>query len=252
MIGIIDRLQSWLKRYAFHRWPAGKKTDFTISAAFPHSDALAIDILRLLAAYNDLSSINEWAFEKSRDKNNLSTLAYISLTVSKTDLHLRLLGSIMHETLRTIEDFERLRSSDMILLRLNIEAKAAFDRLLKIAKGQESANTAILKLARNKLSYHYDRKTFEEGLRIHSTKDDTSYVLMLDEETPERGFYFPLADDLRTYVLDKHKDNKGIPLQLIMAVELQHLFKAFLLNTLLIYSQDKGTTFGLETVRKPT
>jgi hypothetical protein len=245
MIGIINTLRSWLARRIFRRWPKHKKTEFIITEAFPPSDPLAIDILRFLASYNDLSAINEWARELSGDKKNLSTLAHISLIVSKTDLHLRLLGSILHEALRAIEEFERLHSSDRILCKLDLEAKTAFDRLLKIAKGQDPASKSILKLVRNEISYHYDRKTFEAGLRVHTTKDNYSYVLLLDEEVPMRGFYFPLADDLRTHILDEHKNNQGIPLHLSVTLEIQHLYKIFLESTLLIYARDKGISFGL-------
>lgn len=126
---------------------------------------------------------------------------------------------------------------------------APLERLIKIPTGEDPNSRTILAFIRNKLSYHYDKKAFQEGIRLLlTTKEDnpSSYVLLLDQEAPRRGFFFPLADDLRTHNLRQYRDDQSGLSEFSVIMEVHHLFRVFMKNTLAIYAREKGINFGLE------
>ena len=194
------RFQSYVARRILKTGPEPVRKRFPIKTAFPPSDPLATDIVRLLAAYNDFSSIEDWIYQDRPKEEYLSVQSRIDFIVSKIDLQWRLLGSILHESLPVIDQFATSPSSKPILEKLNEEGRAALDKLLSIPRGDEPFSRKILAFTRNKLSYHYDIPVFQQGLNaLLESKGDAafSHVLLLTDEHPRREFYFPLADDVR-------------------------------------------------------
>lgn len=240
-----SRIRPWIARKIFKLGPEPNIRRFSVKKAFPPSDPLAIDLLRLLAAYNDFSSVDEWLLQDlARDDENLSYVSSIQFTVSKMNLQFRLLGSVMHETIQTLDEFAAAPSSQKVLERLDDAGRGALQKLLAIPRGTNSYSRRVLAVTRNKLSYHYDKKAFEDGLNTYlSSKEynDLSNLLLLQDEAPRRAFYFRLADDVRSQAL-KQYDKDGHQLRIIF--ETHDLFRSLLQQIVTIYGETRGLDFG--------
>ncbi len=249
-------IRAWIERRIFKLGPEPSIKRFSIVEAFPPSDPLAIDLLRLLAAYNDFSSVDEWLLDDlSRDNKRLSFISAIHFTLSKMDLQLRLLGSILHEAIQTIEEFAAAPSSKPLLDALDEGGRRTLQKLLAIPKGADPFSRTVLAVARHKLSYHYDKTAFQNGLNElvgARESDQQTVLLLLQAEAPSRSFYFSLADDLRRKALQKHsKDGKSHP-ELEVIFQTHDLFRNLLRQLLIIYSKHRALDFGLELSGTPS
>lgn len=245
-----SRFRFWIERRVFKLGPKSIHKQFSIERAFPPTDPLAIDILRLLAAYNDFSSVDEWLLQDLQYENdNLSVVSRVQFTVSKIDLQLRLLGSILHEAIQTLEEFVAAPSSETLLNQLDATGKNTLQKLLAIPKGTDMFSRTVLAVTRHKLSYHYDKTVFQQGLRallLSSECNKMSNLLLLQGEAPRRAFYFRLADDLRREALKQHgKDGQSHP-ELRVIFETQDLFRTLLQQLLTVYAKQRDLNFGLD------
>ncbi len=239
-----SRIRPWIARKIFKLGPEPNIRRFSVEKAFPPSDPLAIDLLRLIAAYNDFSSVDEWLLQDlARDDQNLSYVSSIQFTVSKMNLQFRLLGSVLHETIQTLDEFAAASSSQKVLQQLDDAGRGALQKLLAIPRGTNSYSRRVLAVTRNKLSYHYDKKAFEDGLKTYlSSKgnNDLSTLLLLQDEAPRRAFYFRLADDVRNEVL-KQYDKDGHQFQIVF--ETHDLSRSLLQQIVTIYGKNRGLDF---------
>jgi hypothetical protein len=245
-----SRIRSWIERKIFKLRPAPNRKRFSIEKAFSPSDPVAVDLLRLLAAYNDFSSVDEWLLQDlSKDNEELSFISKIHFTVSKIDLQLRLLGSILHEAILTIDEFADSPSSQAVLRELDSVGMSTLQKLRAIPKGTDQFSRTVLAVTRHKLSYHYDKTVFEQGLRaiIQSHEPDKQTdLLLLHAEAPRRSFYFALADDLRREALQKHsKDGKSHP-ELQILFETHDMFRNLLRQLLAIYAKQRDLDFNFD------
>jgi hypothetical protein len=245
-----SRFRFWIEQRVFKLGPKSYRKQFSIEHAFPPTDPLAIDILRLLAAYNDFSSVDEWLMQDlSYENHALSVVSRANFTVSKIDLQLRLLGSILHEAIQTLEEFVAAPSSETVLDQLDATGKDTLQSLLAIAKGADVFSRKVLAVTRHKLSYHYDKTVFHQGLRallLSPECNKVSNVLLLQHEAPRRYFYFRLADDLRREAIKRQgRDGQSYP-ELKVVFETHDLFRALLRQLLTIYSKQRNLDFGLD------
>jgi hypothetical protein len=81
-----------------------RKLSFPIEKTFPPSDPLAIDILRLMAGYNDMALVIEWLEEHLKEPEEFNEKTWAA---GRLDLQLRLLFAMMHETLNVLVEIQK-------------------------------------------------------------------------------------------------------------------------------------------------
>lgn len=82
-----------------------KVYDFPLGTVFPLNDVIALDLLRLMAGFNDLSYLTEWVdayFAGSMVKDP----AKQNLAAGRWFCQLRFITSVMHEVLKVVNDLK--------------------------------------------------------------------------------------------------------------------------------------------------
>jgi hypothetical protein len=220
---------------------------FPIEKAFPSSDPFAIDILRLMAGYNDMALVIEWLeghLKEPEDSNEKSWAA------GRLDLQLRLLFAMMHETLNVLAKIEKRSAFQKIEKTLDSNGQTALAYLRQIKGGQDKFGEALLKLSRNKTTYHYDYDQFKDGLKRlinRFGKDSEIGLLFIKTQSGQEQYYFMLADVIRAEVTQgiTGAANKEYLEKLL---GLTRSFGAFIESLLIAYASDRGiaTDFRLK------
>lgn len=171
---------------------------FKVKEAFPSESPLAVDLLRLMAAYNDMTEVIEWIVaHRSQPTKPVAVMkARVRLGVQH-----RFLLALMHEAFRI---FDQLQSNDEFKNaenQLSLEGKRAFKELRLATGGGPQSVRARLSLGRNKVTFHYDHEDFREGLnkfpRIFiETKGAESKLLF----QPNGRAYYMLAEGVRDII----------------------------------------------------
>jgi hypothetical protein len=137
---------------------------FVAADVFPPSSELAMDILRLMAAYNDVSEVLDWMIgtRSIAIKRIAGKKARIRMSIQN-----RILLGLMHETFQVIDQMQGIDEFK--------EVKALLpEGGLKSLKNIQLANSgkvnirSRLRLARHSVAFHYDRESFAEGASIFS------------------------------------------------------------------------------------
>lgn len=170
---------------------------FSIAKTFPASDPVAVDLLRLQAAYNDLSLVWEWASaHKKAPKDPLAT----KVANSRSFLQLRLLAATIWEALKVVEEMEKLPGFQRLKEKMDAVGCRNLKRLQRVLSGRHPLSKIFLATTRNKTTYHYDRKEFKNGLRRllgRYGKDSESDILSVEGANVEEHFHFELPDEIR-------------------------------------------------------
>ena len=78
---------------------------FALKGMFPADDPCAIDLLRLMSGYNDLALIVDWLESHKKVQADFSEQSWAA---GRLDLQIRLLRSILHESLIVLEEAEKV------------------------------------------------------------------------------------------------------------------------------------------------
>lgn len=135
---------------------------FPIEKTFPPSDPLAIDILRLMAGYNDMALIIEWLENHLDEPADFDEKTWAA---GRLDLQIRLLFAMMHETLNVLVEIEKQSGFAKLEKDLDGNGEEALAYLRQIRSGQDTLGAALLHSSRNKTTYHYDHNKFRDALK---------------------------------------------------------------------------------------
>lgn len=137
---------------------------FVAADVFPPSSKLAMDILRLMAAYNDISEVLDWII----GTRSIATrrIAWKKARMRMSIQHRILLG-LMHETFRVVDQMQGTDEFKKVKALLPEKGMKSLKNL-QLASSGEVTIRSRLSLARDKVAFHYDRDKFVEGASIFS------------------------------------------------------------------------------------
>ena len=212
---------------------------FNVSETFPPSDPLAVDLLRLMAGYNDLAFVVEWveAHLTEPDDDNEKTWA-----AGRLDLKLRLLYAIMYETLSVLDQMPHEDGFSRLERQLNQSGRSALTRLQQVRTGEDDVGKRLLNITRHKIAYHYDHGLFKKALSQvieRSGKTGRINLMFIKGMSGREQYYCFLADVVRAKISDDlvGGDTKR---SLDTLLDLTRTFGTFLESFLIAYSQDRG------------
>ena len=224
-----------------------RKLAFPIEKTFSPSDPLAIDILRLMAGYNDLALVIEWLEEHLKEPEEFNEKTWAA---GRLDLQLRLLFAMMHETLNVLVEIQKQPDFPKLEKGFDSNGQEALGFLRKIRAGQDELGKRLLTLTRNKTTYHYDHIEFRDGLRRlldRFGKDSEAIILLIGGNSGQEQYYFMLADVIRAEIIQgltgaANKDSMD------KLLELTRAFGAFIESLLMAYASARGlkTDFRLK------
>jgi hypothetical protein len=167
-----------------------------------------MDILRLMAAYNDLSEILDWM---------VGTRAVISKRIAwkrariRMSIQNRILLGLLHEAfmvfdqMQATQEFKTMEEMGILSKR----GKVALTNLRLANSGGASSMRRRLRLGRNQVAFHYDRDAFEEGATMFSKmfvdRDRAESLIMY--EGGRAYFYF--AEQVRENVAFGFNEKDG-------------------------------------------
>jgi len=216
-----------------------RPVSFPIEKTFPPSDPLAIDLLRLMAGYNDLALVIEWLEEHLEEPDDQHEKSWAA---GRLDLQLRLLFAIMHEILNVMEDLQGRPGFPQLEKRLNEKGRIALGYLRRIRTGQDNLGKKMVAMTRHKTAYHYDHNEFREGLtRLLDGfgRDSTTNLLFVEHKSGSEQYYFLLADMIRAEITQglTGEANKEY---LDKLRELTSSFGVLMESFLIAYASDRG------------
>jgi hypothetical protein len=220
---------------------------FPIEKTFPPSDPLAIDVLRLMAGYNDVALVIEWLEEHLKEPEEFHEKTWAA---GRLDLQLRLLFAMMHELLNVIEDIQKRPGFPQLEKGFDDNGQNALGYLRQIRTGQDDLGRRLLALTRNKTAYHYDHVEFREGLKRlldHFGSNSPATILFIEGESGQEQYYFMLVDAIRaetTHGLTGAENKQYLD----KLLELTRSFGTFIESLLEAYAYDRGlkTDFSLK------
>jgi hypothetical protein len=175
---------------------------FVIGKVFPATDPIAIDLLRLMAGYNDLHFIMEW-FEAHRTEAVNENVRRIA--TGRVSLQLRLMYSFLHESLVVINKMARRPEFKELLTHLNDEGKTALESLLTVKlngvkEGENTFNERLLH-ARHTATFHYDEQKFmrvlEDWIKVRRSNEKSYFIDVSDDRLTGSLNYYLIADQIR-------------------------------------------------------
>lgn len=216
-----------------------RKEQFTIAKTFPPDDHLAIDLLRLMAGYNDLALIIEWQEAHLKEPEDFYETTWAA---GRFDLQVRLLRAIMYEILKVIDELEKLEDFQKLKTMLTDEGKLSLERLHQVSAGKDSFGKRLLALTRNTTAYHYDRNLFKHALKRLITRysgDADTNLLFIEDRFGHEQYYFSVADFVRVEIVEGLTGEGGTK-ELETLMELTRAFGSLLEDLLVSYTRLRG------------
>lgn len=223
-----------------------QKIEFTVEEIYPPKNDLAVDILRLEAAYNDQMQLLSWILSQNQMPSKKGSVSSAKYAISM-GIKYRLLYSIMWEGLQVVSSMQSNSYFTKTLPFLTDEGNEALAKLIKVIKGKETSLFSKLKKGRNKFVFHYDHDAFSKSL-----KDYISVTKQINEPTSKffrsqnDEFHFSLPEHVRDfgYYGLSDKDNLEIIKRQIgnLLTEAQQLlphFRIFLHELFLAYLKER-------------
>lgn len=218
---------------------------FTVSKVFPPTSRLGIDILRLMAAYNDMSEIIAgWmGANLSLPKKPIAS----SKARMRMGIQHRLLMAFMHEALTVFDGMQGSEEFKRAEKLLNDSGQKALKNLRR-ASGSPDLIRSRIADARNTVIFHYDEEAFASAAsrygEIFKERDEAKSKIIV--ERGGRAYYF-LPEHLRDIITFKFESEvklDDIPAKvggLIRKVtSLQRDLFEFLEELMRIYLDERG------------
>lgn len=163
---------------------------FVAADVFPPSSELAMDILRLMAAYNDISEVWDWMI-------GTRFIATKRIAAKKSRIRMsiqyRILLGLMHETFRVIDQMQGTHEFKKVKALLPERGMKSLKNL-QLAGSGTAAIRSRLKLARDGVAFHYDRESFIKGASIFSrlfVERAKAESLIIFESGSRAYYYYP-------------------------------------------------------------
>ena len=222
---------------------------FVPSEVFPSSSELAMDILRLMAAYNDISEILDWVIGS---RSIVTRRIAVKKARIRMSIQNRMLLGLMHETFRVIDQMQGTDEFKKVRDLLPESGLNALKILQRASSGKVSVRSR-LKLARDRVAFHYDRKSFVEGTSIFSRlfKEKAKAESLIIFERGSRAYFF-YPEQVREIVAFGFSEDAGseqIPVKLGQYLtdvkKLMHEVGHFLDELLAAYAEMKSLESAL-------
>lgn len=213
---------------------------FTVQNVFPPSDKLGLDILRLMAAYNDIGRIIDWL--KSEPHNQANAQAK-RISSARKSMQMRLLASFLHEAsevikgMHNLEDFQRLHGQ------MSPRGQEAFESLRNYRAHFKNSILSVIDRVRNKATFHYLRPYFADAIKEFKAKRGeairSSFIFEKHSSSKVRAYYL-LADHLRDVVAFGIVTPQEANVIINQLAELQKNLIIFLDSAMEAYGKDRG------------
>ncbi len=174
-----------------------KSTEFchSVHMGLPATDPLAMGLLRLMAAYNDLIAVAEWS---SEDKELTDDAADNTIRIGRRFLKWRLIASFFYEALQVMEQLEKESEFKKLEQRLTPEGKHGLSLLRSIRCGKDSKARDLLNRTRNLATFHYLEGPYKKALSNMKPNRGPNCVwpVLIRYKGEERRWY-PLSEHLK-------------------------------------------------------
>ncbi len=174
--------------------------EFPVEEVFPADNLLAIDLIRLQAAYNDIREIIDWmGAHQTNPKKPIATQKY---RVRATIQH-RILFALMHEALQIFDQLQSREEFKRASELLDPDGKQALTSLRLAQQGPDPLRQRLSN-SRNKLIFHYDSEDFRIGLSkfsaVFSENGKPKSQMILQKNN---WAYYLLPEDIRDIIIYK-------------------------------------------------
>jgi hypothetical protein len=216
---------------------------FVASILFPPSNPLAMDILRLMSAYNDLSEVVDWmiGMGAAGGKRIAWKRARIRMSIQN-----RILLGLLHEAFVVLDQMQGTQEFKVLEEKfLSGGGKEALMILRLANSGGTESIRSRLSDGRNQVAFHYDREAFEKGATVFSrmfVEKDGAESTMIYERNSRAYFYY--AEQVREnvgYGFNEVDGDAQIAVKLgqylTESKKLAHKMGGFLDELLLAYTQ---------------
>ena len=187
---------------------------FVAADVFPPLCELAMDILRLMAAYNDISEVLDWMIgtRSIATRRIAGKKARIRMSIQN-----RILLGLMHETFQLIDQMQGTDEFKVVKALLPERGMKSLKNL-NLANSGEVSIRSRLRLARNSVAFHYDWESFVEGASIFNRLfvEGARAESMIIFERRSRAYFF-YAEQVREIVafgFNEGDSGDQIPLKL--------------------------------------
>ncbi|MBI3621036.1 MAG: hypothetical protein HY208_02450 [Nitrospirae bacterium] len=182
------------------RYELQKRYSFPVLKVFPASDQIGLDLLRLMAAYNDMQRIAEW-MNAHQGPSPVDPIAK-EIAKGRLSMQYRLMISYLHEAFEVIKQMEQLPNFQGIEDRLDQEGKEALDTLRRMKRSQIFSQIEHI---RSKATFHYLRSYFAKVLRefrgsFEKPDKPVESVVIFRGSGESIETYYSLPDQLRNEI----------------------------------------------------
>src|ERR1041385_4196263 len=223
---------------------------FVAADLFPPSSELAMDMLRLMAAYNDITEVLDWVLgTRSIATRRIATKkARIRMSIQN-----RILLGLMHETFRVIDQMQGSKEFKDAKSMLT-ESGTKSLKSLQLANSGASPMRSRLRLARDQVAFHYDRESFIEGASIFSrlfVEKAKAESLIIFERGSRAYYYYPeQVREIVAFGFEEGDSGDQIPVKLGQYLtevqKLMHEVGRFLDELLPVYAHMKSLGSALQ------
>jgi len=223
---------------------------FVAADVFPPSSELAMDMLRLMAAYNDITEVLDWVLgTRSIATRRIATKkARIRMSIQN-----RILLGLMHETFRVIDQMQGTKEFKDVQAMLPESGMKSLQSL-RLANSGDSSIRSRLKLARDRVAFHYDRESFVEGASIFSrlfVEKAKAESLIIFERGSRAFYYYPeQVREIVAFGFNEGDSGNEIPVKLGQYLtevqKLMHEVGRFLDELLPVYAETRSLGSALQ------
>lgn len=175
--------------------PKTIETCRSIPLSFPCDDPVAIDLLRLMAAYNDLIALAEWA---STDRLETDDEADQLIRIDRRFLKLRMIASFFYEAMRILEEFEQENGFKKgIKKSFSQGGLNALKRLRAVRCGKDPSIRHLLDRTRNLATFHYLKAEYKKALALISNPSHKPFPVVIRYEDGDPRRWYSLAEHLK-------------------------------------------------------
>lgn len=188
---------------------------------FPTTDHLGLDILRLMAAYNDIGFVRQWVVNAPQtDPDPI----WQALCYSRLDMLLRLMVSFVHEAFEVLDQLERQAEFAGLVAALDEEGRAALQSLRDSRGRLETLSPQFMARVRNKAAFHYIRPEFSDGLKALKAEHGEKFesILAYPDHSAHFSGHFFLCDQVRSKIIfgDRASGEESRIIEEVMNLEL--------------------------------
>lgn len=184
-------------------------TSLSLHEAFPSSNLLGLDILRLMATYNDLSWVRSWIVDmKESPRDPIGR----ELFLSKMSFLVRLMMAFVHEGFAVLDQMEKLEEFEKLERKLDQEGMKALLHLREVRSSVDRKIPLFVDRIRNKVAFHYVRSEFRDALKEIKLRFGETAPATVFLPEPGRGEvgYFPVADHVRDILTSQKRNSEEL------------------------------------------